>query len=350
VIPPNFEHFNFLYSQTDIGKSAVEKLAKHVTLNPDKKIILNVGLSGAGKTFLIIQLAVQNKAFVLFYDCSRNASKLGTDIKLGVKALDARKIEDYENFATDLEIMMMNFTLANAFAMLQMLKRYQISPCQFLRYLENGGQNEISKIHKALCRVMTDITYAAELKTTILEEIRKLTPLPIVEAWDEAGLLTQWAANRIPFSNAPGNPKTTFDGLTLQHAGSAFTVACRIARLNNFSPTIFCGTALRLTKIENDVSGDLKNRTVYLQHVVYNMKKKKFLTPWSQDLVRASLQEDSNFSIPSSIDDTITYCLQGRPRLSATFKNKLYEIKQEFPKLDTPTSCLQYKCFYYQLM
>lgn len=94
-----------------------------------------------------------------------------------------------------------------------------------------------------------------QLKNLVLKEIGK-TGLRVVEVWDDANLLTEWASNQIPYSNHPWNPKSAFNPTTgnLENEDSALTVACRIANdYDSISKTIFCGTDLRMTKVEEDL-------------------------------------------------------------------------------------------------
>lgn len=52
----------------------------------------------------------------------------------------------YEARALFVQHAMLNFALANAFTLLQLMKSDNITPAQFLRYLENGGQEVIERV------------------------------------------------------------------------------------------------------------------------------------------------------------------------------------------------------------
>ena len=116
-----YEQFNFLYSSSNIGKEAVDQLVK-LFMNYSIKIIINLGLSGDGKTHLVTQLAVQGKALVLFYDCSQNSKLIGTIIKNYWEGKPREWRSNYEDFSSFLELTLFNFTIANAFTLLQLVK------------------------------------------------------------------------------------------------------------------------------------------------------------------------------------------------------------------------------------
>jgi hypothetical protein len=307
------------------------------------KIVINLGLSGSGKMHLLTQLVQQGERWVLLYDCGSNAREIGQIIRDYWRTKPKDKLGYYHEFSADLELMMLNFQLAHAFTLLRLLQGGRLEePGQFLRYVENGGQADIGRTFEVLLSEMQSIPRSQKLKNLALGEICQLTKVPVVEAWDEAGLLIQWGgytkhflkrddiktttgAGMVPFSNHPDNPRTEFDAVsgTLQKAGSAFTVACRVARESD-AKTIFCGTALRLSKVEADISKDLLKRVKMTTD-----RNARVLNPWSADNVMTSLQEDLQLiGIPPTTLDTIAYVLQGRPRLVSTFKSKLYHMSQ----------------------
>jgi hypothetical protein len=319
-----YERFNFLYSDSRKGEKALEHLLN--LLEGDKtSIVINLGLSGAGKTYLLTQLALRRQRYVLFYDCGTNARVIGRIIddywESRSKPTD---LWDYEVFSRYLKRMMSNFTLANAYALLRLIESDKIQPAQFLRYLENGGEGDVKKIFDVLREEVKTTERAIELKNVVVDEIGRLTGIPVVEAWDEAGLLTQWAASKIPFSNHHENPKTEFDPAlhALKDAGSAFTVACRVAR-DSTNKTIFCGTALRLLNVEGDISKDLLKRV----KKTTEGGSSRVLWPWDERDVIENIKEDLEVSrLKSDTLDTVGYALQGRPRLTTLFKNQLYHV------------------------
>jgi hypothetical protein len=133
-----YERFNFLYSDSRKGEKALKHLLD-LLAGDNTSIVINLGLSGAGKTYLLTQLALQRQRYVLFYDCGTNARVIGRIIKdywesqptdmpdnkfsqylkrtidywLNPKATLTR----YEKFSDYLERVMSNFTLANAYVL-----------------------------------------------------------------------------------------------------------------------------------------------------------------------------------------------------------------------------------------
>ncbi len=318
-----YERFNFLYSDSRKGEKALEHLLN--LLEGDKtSIVINLGLSGAGKTYLLTQLALRRQRYVLFYDCGTNARVIGEIIEDYWRSKPKDKLVYYEEFGSDLKLVIANFGLANAYVLLRLIESDKIQPAQFLRYLENGGEGDVKKIFDILREEVKTIERAIELKSVVVAAIVRLTGIPVVEAWDEAGLLTQWAAGKVPFSNHHENPKTEFDPAVyaLKNAGSAFTVACRVARDSRLNKTIFCGTALRLLNVEGDISKDLLKRVKKTTE-----GSSRVLWPWDERDVIENIEEDLEVSrLKSDTLDTVGYALQGRPRLTTLFKNQLYHV------------------------
>ncbi len=334
--PKNLEYFDFLYSRTNIGKAAVDKLAELIRATIETRLIINVGLSGSGKTFLEYQLAVQNKAYVLLYDCSTNASVIGDAVRsyLANVSLNRRTESDYYDFSAHIRLKMENYTIANALTLLYLIKQDKITPAQFLRYLENGGGAHIAAVYEAICKVVKTLDTSAKLRKHIFGKLYSATPLPFVEAWDEAGLLTQWGSGCVPWESQ----KSKFNHQThkLNTAGSTFTIMCRIAKLSESHKTIASGTALRLIDVEKDMSKDFKDRVLYLMEEAEN-----YLLPWIPDKVCQNLAEDIAVNkIQETVLNAISYITQGRARVPQVFKNLLFKIKSTHPTLDDSTACL----------
>jgi len=319
------ERFNFLYTDSKVGKAARQNLLALLEAD-NTMIVINLGLSGAGKTHMITQLAQRGERWVLLYECgSSNARLIGLAIETRRRNNPRGSLVDYENFASELKLVMLHFQLATAFALLQLLKHGELKePGQFLRYLENGGQEDIERTFTVLRQDLADLETAWRMKKIVFREISKLVKLPIIEVWDEAGVLTQWAAGMVPFSNHPDNPKTAFNPATrsLENAGSAFTVACRIARDTSDARTIFCGAALRLSNVGADISKDLLKPV----KTTSDPSVPRVLEPWDENAVQANLEEDLELDgVPKDVLETISYTLQGRARLSSTFKARLFD-------------------------
>ncbi|KAL6050467.1 hypothetical protein QOT17_019778 [Balamuthia mandrillaris] len=322
-----YENFNFLYADSGIGKVALQNLLALLN-NISTKIVINLGLSGAGKTHLLVQLAQRGECWVLFYDCGSNAREIGNIIEDDKIVTKFDTLMAYEQFAGRTKLAMLNFQLAQAYTLLRLLRDGALKePGQFLRYLENGGQADVRQAFVVLRRIVEDLSTSQHLKNLVLTEIKQLGKKPVVEAWDEAGLLTQWGAGLVPFSNHPNNPRTRYDPTSgsLIDAGSAFTLACRLARESD-AKTIFCGTALRLSNVEADVSKDLLKRV----KTTTDPEVPRVLEPWSADVVLKNLREDLRLDdVPPTTLDTIAYVLQGRPRLTTVFKGQLYHTLRQ---------------------
>ena len=206
-----------------------------------------------------------------------------------------------------------------------------IQPVQFLRYLENGGEIDILDVFNSINNRFIDtnncdsLLNLITLKKKIVKEIVDITKLPVVEAWDEAGLLMEWAADQIPFTDDSCglNPKSLYNSETrmLENAGSALTVACRLANESPANTTIFCGTALRLAVMEAHIPKSLKN-LVKISTDNY-FKSYNVLKMWDKETVLQSLEEDLNLKELKMNNDIVSYLLQGRPRLTSLFKTSL---------------------------
>ena len=319
--------FDFRYANSKIGKDAAQKL---VDMFRQSTMIVNLDLSGIGKSHVLTQLAVQKKAYVLYYDCGKLRS-LEDKIEGLIIQEPLNSIEDYEQLAMKLERLLYSHTLAHTLALLHQIKTHQVEPVHFLRYLETTACTTLPFVTERLLKIL-NMTSMKDLKQQAIDEIRSLTNLNVVEAWDEAATLTEWAENMIPFSKSVRNKVSEIDPSGKKHlinGGSAFTVACRIAA-DDASFTIFSGTALRLLDVETNVCGSLK-----LGRVKFTTDS-KMLRPWNSIQVSASLKEDFKINQKISPDTlaNIEYNLQGRARLTSKFKMALYKLLRAEPKMD----------------
>lgn len=332
--PKETHGVDFLHSSSSIGGAAFDRLVEF--LRPtNTKILINLGLSGAGKSHMLYCLAVDKKYYVLLYDCYNNPGKLEDIIEdywMATKR-HTSKLHAVTVFADWLELLITNFTLANAFTLLHLIKTYNIQPDGFLHYLENGGKEDIKEVFDVIRAEVHTVEAANELKAFVVEEIANLTRTPVIEAWNEATVLAGWADGEIPFNTAPNNP-IVLDRATgsLKNGGNAFTVACRVAHKSEKTKTIFCGRALRLLNLEDHITNDRLKRVTISTGILH---------PWGVEEVEQSLREDLNLEVehdgqkklliePKTLD-TIIYILQGRPSLVTVFKHKLYDIKADPP-------------------
>lgn len=326
----NYENFNFQYSKSDIGKKEVEEVIhggdqRRIHGDREEKILFNLGPPGAGKTHLVIQLAVQGKAFVLLYNCNQNAkrlSKIIEDIRAQVAPAPkiitedyrynifsprpfrkdlylapfgivrgvtnkSRVVSDYDRLACSIQLAISNFALANALTLLKLVQSDSINPVQFLRFLEYADQEDVYNIFDTIQAKVKTISESQNLKNKVIEEINKRVALPVVEAWDEL-----WDREFMVARDA----------------------ADRIAR-QSINKTIFCGEDMLF-----DIAG-----VDYFSNVL------KF---WSEDKVYKNLSEDLNLSgVREDIMDTVTYVLQGRPQLTTIFKNQVYHVRKTLPDI-----------------
>lgn len=119
--PPNSsdkvepEKWNFLYSKTKVGCEKVNNVFSLMT-GTNTSIIINMGLSGIGKTFLAYQLAVQRSAVVFYYDCSVSGLKfLPNYLKETIEKHPKKNVEDYEKLSEKLYLIFLNFSISHLF-------------------------------------------------------------------------------------------------------------------------------------------------------------------------------------------------------------------------------------------
>jgi len=81
-------------------------------------------------------------------------------------------------------------------------------------------------------------------------------------------------------------------------------------------------TTLRLSNVEADISKDLFKRV----KTTTDPSVPRVLEPWGQTAVLSNLEEDLKLDgVSPTLLDTISYVLQGRARLTTTFKDHLYQ-------------------------
>jgi len=206
--------------------------------------------------------------------------------------------------------------------------------------VENGGRLEIKRIYNKLWNLWQTVPdsdfLSTDLFNEVCQEIQEITGKGVVEVWDEAGVLTAFGRDKVPFIS--NNPATTLNKKTgrLLNGGSMFTLVCRNATLQT-TPTIFLGTGLRLRNIEKHVSDVLKKRIKTwpelneTKHNIDDVDLSRSFRPWTSKEILDNLEEDLTLtpeikSLPSF--KVALRMLHGRPRFTQNFKQNIYGMAQ----------------------
>jgi hypothetical protein len=117
------------------------------------------------------------------------------------------------------------------------------------------------------------------------------------------------------------------DGTTLKDAGSAFTVAVRVARKIQNAVTLFAGTSLRLMAVESEISGAGKELLRYFWGA---SKYKPGHSPNIGNEVMEHISQQLNTSeVSSTTKQALGYVLQGRRRIVVRFILEVLKIKSK---------------------
>jgi hypothetical protein len=248
ILPQCNEIAMTYYPFTFAGNDNVTDISK---CESNEKIVTMIGVSGVGKTHLLFMRAVRSKSFLIYITGKRIGSIIDsipehrqpTDLSylkyLEIVMLYISQIENIEVKTGTAIFKTKCFILARVLHLKRLLDLYEnVTPMQFLLSQINGSSEEICHFVVKCLDHMGNFSPEKidSILSALLEEIRKITGIPVEIAVDEASIIAQ------EFPNAFLSPNKKKRGL--------LTIFGQCLRLSSFDRVFFAGTGLSLSDSE----------------------------------------------------------------------------------------------------
>ncbi len=269
-------------------------------------------ISGSGKTHLIFQAAITSSFFVFYQHMEQTNFHLREIHKCIGDFKNPTTLEDYQRFSNGIESIFISYHCALMKYLIAMLQRQKgaCSPIAFLRWSCNGGRDAL--LREASNLLIYKRSILDNLQQGLRDELSKLTPIPILVAFDEAQQLLSFPnhKNSIPWSDSAKNVLDANGRLTNGTSFLAVPVRAQLPR----STTVFIGTEYEMVSLVNAASKFMKIKPTAL---TVNL-------PWGEQQVREFFEYYLCGDILTEIEPFYPL-VQGRARLSVIFLEGILE-------------------------